>query len=58
MIGSIIFDMGNVLLTYTPREYVNTIIEDKTAAEAITEEEALKKILNGLETMLGVQLNG
>jgi len=38
MIKNIVFDMGNVLLSYTPREYVKTITTDETIANALLKE--------------------
>jgi len=38
MIKNIIFDMGNVLLAYTPHEYIKTVTSDEKAAEAILKE--------------------
>jgi putative hydrolase of the HAD superfamily len=38
LIRNIIFDMGNVLLAYSPQTYINTIIEDEGAALAVLNE--------------------
>ena len=38
MIRNIIFDMGNVLLAYTPDKYIATLTEDAEAAEALLRE--------------------
>ncbi len=38
MIKNIVFDMGNVLLAYTPEEYIKTITQDETAAAAVLKE--------------------
>ena len=38
MIKNIIFDMGNVLLAYTPDKYITTLTEDAEAAEAVLRE--------------------
>ena len=38
MIKNIVFDMGNVLLAYKPKEYVKTITTDETIADAILKE--------------------
>lgn len=38
MIKNIVFDMGNVLLAYTPDEYIKTVTKDKVAAAAVLKE--------------------
>lgn len=38
MIKNIVFDMGNVLLAYTPAEYIKTVTKDETAAAAVLKE--------------------
>lgn len=38
MIKNIIFDMGNVLLTYAPHDYIKRIIEDEVIAAAVLKE--------------------
>lgn len=38
MIKNIVFDMGNVLLAYTPDEYMKTITDDEAAAAAVLKE--------------------
>ena len=38
MIKNIIFDMGNVLLAYTPQDYIRTITEDETIGNTILQE--------------------
>lgn len=38
MIKNIIFDMGNVLLAYTPHEFIKTVTDDGEAAQAILKE--------------------
>lgn len=38
MIKNIIFDMGNVLLTYAPHDYIKTIIDDEVIAAAVLKE--------------------
>lgn len=38
MIKNIVFDMGNVLLAYTPQEYVKTVTQDENAAQAVLKE--------------------
>ncbi|MDF2613981.1 MAG: family phosphatase [Clostridia bacterium] len=38
MIKNIIFDMGNVLLAYTPKEYIKTITADETIGQAVLRE--------------------
>lgn len=38
MIKNIVFDMGNVLLAYTPDEYIKTITDDPDAAAAVLKE--------------------
>lgn len=38
MIKNIVFDMGNVLLAYTPEEYIKTITQDEVAAAAVLKE--------------------
>lgn len=38
MIKNIVFDMGNVLLTYAPHEYIKTITDDEVIAEAVLKE--------------------
>ncbi len=38
MIKNIIFDLGNVLLAYTPDKYITTLTEDAEAAEAVLRE--------------------
>lgn len=38
MIKNIVFDMGNVLLSYTPDVYMKTITEDETIAAAVLKE--------------------
>lgn len=38
MIKNIVFDMGNVLLSYTPEEYMKTITRDETIAAAVLKE--------------------
>ena len=43
-IKNIVFDMGNVLLAYTPEEYVKKIIADPEAAQAV-----LKELFHGPE---------
>lgn len=37
-IKNVVFDMGNVLLAYTPEEYVHKIIADPEAAQAVLKE--------------------
>lgn len=44
MIKNVVFDMGNVLLAYTPQDYMKTITEDETAAAAV-----LKELFGGKE---------
>ncbi|HHV31466.1 HAD family hydrolase [Caproiciproducens sp. LBM24188] len=44
MIKNIVFDMGNVLLAYTPQEYMKTITSDEAAAAAV-----LKELFQGEE---------
>lgn len=44
MIKNIIFDMGNVLLAYTPHEYIKSVTNDEEAAKAI-----LKELFNSSE---------
>lgn len=38
MIKNIVFDMGNVLLAYTPAEYIKTVTKDEAAAAAVLKE--------------------
>lgn len=38
MIKNIVFDMGNVLLAYTPQDYMKTITQDETIAAAVLKE--------------------
>ena len=38
MIKNIVFDMGNVLLSYTPQEYIKTITQDEVIAAAVLKE--------------------
>ncbi|NLK98363.1 HAD family phosphatase [Defluviitalea saccharophila] len=38
MIKNIVFDMGNVLLSYRPKEYVKTITTDEAIGEALLKE--------------------
>lgn len=38
MIKNVVFDMGNVLLAYTPQDYMKTITQDETIAAAILKE--------------------
>ena len=38
MIKNIVFDMGNVLLAYTPQDYIKTVVEDEVIAKAVLEE--------------------
>lgn len=38
MIKNVIFDMGNVLLTYSPDNYIKTITEDEIIASAVLKE--------------------
>jgi putative hydrolase of the HAD superfamily len=38
MIKNIVFDMGNVLLAYTPQDYMKTITADETIAAAVLKE--------------------
>ncbi|MGX8700330.1 HAD family hydrolase [Caproiciproducens sp.] len=38
MIKNMVFDMGNVLLAYTPEEYIRTITQDEAAAAAVLKE--------------------
>jgi len=44
MIQNIVFDMGRVLLNYTPQEYMKTITEDEVIAAAV-----FKELFNGKE---------
>lgn len=44
MIKNIIFDMGNVILTYDPQEYIKTVTEDEIIAETV-----LKELFRGRE---------
>lgn len=38
MIKNIVFDMGNVLLSYTPQDYMKTITQDEAIAAAVLKE--------------------
>ncbi len=38
MIKNIIFDMGNVLLAYTPQEFIKTVTDDEEAARIVLKE--------------------
>ncbi len=38
MIKNIVFDMGNVLFTYNPKAYVQSIISDKSIADSVLKE--------------------
>lgn len=38
MIKNIVFDMGNVLLAYTPQDYIKTITKDTVIGEAVLKE--------------------
>lgn len=38
MIKNIIFDMGNVLLAYTPQKFIKTVTDDEEAARAVLKE--------------------
>jgi putative hydrolase of the HAD superfamily len=47
MIRNIVFDMGNVLVSYTPKEYMKTITSDETIIDTV-----LKELLHGEEWIL------
>ncbi len=38
MIKNIVFDMGNVLLAYTPQDYIKTVTDDEIIAAAVLKE--------------------
>lgn len=44
MIKNIVFDMGKVLLSYTPQEYIKTITDDEIIGAAV-----IKELFNGKE---------
>ncbi len=44
MIKNVVFDMGNVLLSYTPQDYMKTITQDEVIAQAV-----LKELFNSKE---------